>query len=362
MNELADEIRAYVDGAAGAVTLDEVRARHLRHRVSASPSGPDVVQGTPVPPGRRRPTAVRVITATVVAVVVVAGIGFAIARGPRSKGSTVTTTPTSALAAPHPLVTTAAQAIAIAEDSPDVTGVTRSAATLTTLRQVFDAVAPEVPPHAVPLSTPVWVVALSGTVKLPTALVPDTDTWEADFIDQLTGKGVGLVAGANGDWPPWFDGLADLSPSGGPTRRTLPTSRSAAQSFFDTLGAGRWTNRSSSSSSGYAVTAVVGSCTVSINGPNHTAEVSLVWLVCPPPPGPVGVSVPAADVALLQKTVARFDRSASSWVDKVRTTAASSDTSSGDVTLTVDSSPPPGSDRPVVDLTIEENEASANGH
>jgi hypothetical protein len=360
MNELADDIRAYIDGAAAPVTLDEVRAPHHRHAVSRFTADAGAGHETPVPSGRRRPTAVRVVTATVVVVVVVAGIGLAIVRGPRSKGSTVTTTPTSALDRPHGPVTTAAQAIAIAEDDPDVTGVTRSAATLTTLGQVLDVAAPEVPPHAEPLSTPVWVVALSGTVLLPTALVHETETWEADFIDQQTGKGVGLVAGKNGDWPPWFDGLADLSPSGAATGRTLPTSRSAAESFFDTLGAGRWTNRSPSSSSGYAVTGVVGRCTVSINGPNHTAEVSLIWLICPPPPGPVEVSVPAADVALLQKTVARFDGSASSWVDKVRTTAATSDTSSGDVTLTVDSSPPPGSDRPVVDLAIRENQAQAH--
>src|SRR6202034_3164892 len=80
MNDLAHDIRRYIDGAAPPVTLDEVRARHHPHR-------------------RPTPTAV---AAVLVVLVVLAGAGFLVARGPRS--STVPGPVTSTLTPAHHLV------------------------------------------------------------------------------------------------------------------------------------------------------------------------------------------------------------------------------------------------------------------
>jgi hypothetical protein len=252
---------------------------------------------------------------------------------------------------------TARQAIAM--ELPGVAHVTRTAAKLTTYRRVLAA-----EPTSLhlgigreALSSRVWVVAIAGTVRPGSTfgLVPEHYTWEAVFIDQRTRKAVGSVAGSTGDWPPFFNALPDLSRSdaeANPTANTLPASLHAVESFFNVQGASGWTNHAHSSSSEYDVTATVDGCSVTISGPTGSAKVTLVNLVCQGP-GTDEIAVPAADVALLHATVARFASAAASRVDDLRTIAASSFYSGHDLALHLDSSPPPGSGIPVVDLSIQ---------
>jgi hypothetical protein len=201
MRELAHDIRTYIDNAALPVTLEEARSRHHQDG------------GTSIQPAPWRPTATRVVTATVVVVVVLTGAGLLVALGPRSSNSG-TTPSNSALAPSHRPLMTARQAIAM--EVPSVEHVTRAAAKLTTYGQVLAAAEPQSSfPNLGPdaLSARVWVVAIAGTVNpnSTTALIPEHYTWEAVFINQQTRKAVGSVDGSTGDWPPFFNALPGRS-------------------------------------------------------------------------------------------------------------------------------------------------------
>jgi hypothetical protein len=253
---------------------------------------------------------------------------------------------------------TAQQAIAM--ELPGVEHVTRTAAKLTTYGQVLAAAGPHVSlPHLgiEALSAKVWVVAMAGTVKAGStfSLVPEHDTWEAVFVDQRTRKAVGLVAGSTGDWPPFFNALPDPSPSDAqpsPPGTTLPAPLHTVESFFNGMGARGWTRQADPSSSEYEVTTTIEACSVTISGPTGSARATLLKIICRAP-GTNEISVPADDVALLHATVGRFAPAASSRVNGLRTTAASSLYSGHGVDVSLDSSPPPGSDRPVLSLSIQ---------
>jgi hypothetical protein len=228
VNELADDIRRYIDSAARPVTLAEVR-RSRHGAVADRPA--ELLAHTSMPPTRWRPSAPRVVAATVLVVAVLVGVGFLVVLGPRSSNSATTTPPTSVQAPSHRPLMTAQQAIAM--ELPSVEHVTRAAAKLTTYGQVLAAADPQASfPSlgAEALSARVWVVAIAGAVQPNSTmgLIPEHYTWEAVFINQETGKAVGSVDGSTGNWPPFFNALPDLSrvhAKPHPTGTTLPASR-----------------------------------------------------------------------------------------------------------------------------------------
>jgi hypothetical protein len=355
MSDLANDIRTYVDSAAPPVTLEEIRGRHGHQGAIDGPVETVVADDTSFLPAHWRPKAAQVVTASLVVAGALAGVGFLVARGPRSSGIT-TTPPAYSVQLSHRPLMTARQAIAM--ELPGVAHVTRTAAKLTTYGQVLAAAEPTslhlgLGPEAV--SARVWVVAIAGTVRPGSTfgLVPEHYTWEVVFIDRRTRKAVGSQAGSTGDWPPFFNALPDLSRAEpNPAANTLPASLHAVESFFNVQGANGWTSHAHSSSSEYDVTATVHGCSVTISGPTGSAKVTLMNVVCQGP-GTDEIAVPAVDVALLHATVARFAPAAASRVDDLRTIAASSFYSGHDLALHLDSSPPPGSGIPVVDLSIQ---------
>ena len=94
-------------------------------------------------------------------------------------------------------------------------GITRIAAKLMTFGQLVDGASPNVilgPGAGVSLTARVWVVAVSATVHPGLGLsVQKPDTWAVIPIDQQTGTGHAFMAGRDGNWPPYFYALPDLS-------------------------------------------------------------------------------------------------------------------------------------------------------
>lgn len=213
MNELAEDIRRYIDSAAPPVTLEEVRGGH-HLAISDRPTERPDHAGASMRSSRRRPGAGTLVRATVIVVAVLVGVGLLVVLGPRSSRPAATRPPTSALAPSHRALVTARQAIAM--ELPTVAHATRTAAKLTTYGQVLAVADPQASfpgLGATAVSARVWVVALAGAVRPGSTmgLIPEHYTWEAVFINQQTGKALGSVYGSTGDWPPFFNALPDLS-------------------------------------------------------------------------------------------------------------------------------------------------------
>jgi len=153
------------------------------------------------------------------------------------------------------------------------------------------------------------------------------------------------------------------------TAAVLSTRLSAVEQFFTAHGADGWSKDMPYSHSDYQATATAQAyCTVTVDGPSGTSEVSVVGVICKPPTfvdGTVEISVPANEVSLVWAAVRKFDPSDYARVKAVRTVAASSalttfgarrkgspPVTSAFLSLNVDSSPPPGSNMPVLNLAI----------
>jgi hypothetical protein len=156
---------------------------------------------------------------SVLACLCVTGVVVAVTQGVNSSGaaSLATTTTTSVQGQSTGPVTSAQQAVTLAEQAiGNTAAVTRSAAKLTTWGQAISAANPSgsAPGSPETSSDKVWVVAFAGSFEDTLSLVPTPpDKWEVELIDQQTGEGMAVFAAPTGNWPPYFDALPDLSSS-----------------------------------------------------------------------------------------------------------------------------------------------------
>jgi hypothetical protein len=147
----------------------------------------------------------------------------------------------------------------------------------------------------------------------------------------------------------------------------LRMSLSAAENFFATQGTSGWSMDTRHAASDYQVRGTADtSCEVTISGPSGSSAVSSIGVVCNPlTKGTIAISVPTDQVSLVTRAVKTFDPDEYSEVEGIRTTASSSQlvTAVGHgkaspavvlpvLSLRVDSSPPPGSNFPVLNLSI----------
>lgn len=166
-----------------------------------------------------------------------------------------------------------------------------------------------------------------------------------------------VLAGCSG-------GTKSVAPA---TPAALSTSLSAVESFFAAQGTSEWIKDPHYTGSDYRVAGTTDTnCQVTINGPSGALTVSSIGVICnPPPSGTIAISVPPNEVELVKAAVRKFDPSDYSRVNGIRTTASSSEistavarrigspaVSSAVLSLSVDSSPPPGSNMPVLNLSI----------
>jgi hypothetical protein len=180
---------------------------------------------------------------------------------------------------------------------------------------------------------------------------------------RLLGMGVAVVAAVT------LAGCSGGTNSARTTIETPLTHLSVAEAFFNGQGVNGWMIKKHFSQSEYEVTGKAANrCTVTINGPTESSQVTRMGVICKPPTvtnGTVETSVPANEVALVDSTVQKFAPADYSWVRRVRTFAAASEHStfavcktsapcsaSPGVSLTVNSSPPLGSNLPVINLSI----------
>jgi hypothetical protein len=171
--------------------------------------------------------------------------------------------------------------------------------------------------------------------------------------------GVAIVlAGCSGG------GTKSVAPA---TPAALSTSLSAVENFFAAQGTSGWSKDPHYTASDYQVAGTAETnCEVTINGPSGSSTVSSIGVICnPSPSGTIAISVPPNEVNLVKAAVKKFDPSDYSRVNGIRTTASSSEistavarrigspaVSSAALSLSVDSSPPPGSNMPGLNFSI----------
>ncbi len=156
-----------------------------------------------------RATKLAIVSTAVCGIAVVVAVSLILSTTPAKSSTT---------SAPHGPVTSASQAIQLASQTGEVSGITSSAAKLMPFGQLNTATpGVSVPGAGEPAGSEVWAVVLIGRVHdvgPDGPLTPlDEDGWTIVAIDQTSGHGV-AVFGGTGSLPSYYQTLPDTSRGG----------------------------------------------------------------------------------------------------------------------------------------------------
>jgi hypothetical protein len=159
-------------------------------------------------------------------------------------------------------------------------------------------------------ATQVWVFAVAGEFapgRAPAGVTPPRFPWGVQVYEASTGSPLSAAGGQDGDWPPYFDGLTDLStpPNGsvGPSKRCEQARQGDAvviATYQSTVGEVRaWADRGE-----------VKTREGRFPGRSDDESVALCWY-----DGPVAKSPPASGAAAFDRYVTMVDeRGQADWV------------------------------------------------